>query len=395
LDHCAREAATLPHGEQRVGVVLHFTPATRARWWHARQIANRVAGRALSHGDFAEAVTAEFWSAVPFDRVLVDAKRVPGNRARTEPTSVPPPPFTVRQAPAFVRELESDLDRADAFELDARLRRASRLEAQRLARVAALLERLVARGLRAEERLDMAPSRARALLRIARTARRCPELGAAFESGRISWVQAHAIVPVLLEPGAQVHRAAWIAHAERVSVRRLRDDVDQALATGSFEPGGALQTGAISRSRGESARLFFAAAPEVAHLFLAALATLQRRLGCSRSEALEAMLAHAVATWCEGANPHAVFDRDGWRCTVPGCSSYRNLHAHHIVFRAAGGSDDEANLTTLCAWHHLRGVHAGFVRCTGRAPEALRFELGIRAGMPPMAAYGPGEVLMA
>jgi hypothetical protein len=110
----------------------------------------------------------------------------------------------------------------------------------------------------------------------------------------------------------------------------------------------------------------------------------------SRSEALEAMLAHAVAAWQpEKATPrdHAVFERDGWRCTVPGCSSYRNLHAHHIVFRSAGGNDGPSNLTTLCAWHHLRGVHAGAVRSTGRAPDDLRFELG-------GVIYGPGEVLM-
>jgi len=49
-----------------------------------------------------------------------------------------------------------------------------------------------------------------------------------------------------------------------------------------------------------------------------------------------------------------VFERDGYRCTVPGCTSQRNLHAHHVLFRSAGGSDDLANLTTLCAAHHQR-----------------------------------------
>ena len=86
-----------------------------------------------------------------------------------------------------------------------------------------------------------------------------------------------------------------------------------------------------------------------------------------------------------------VFARDGWRCTVPGCSSYRNLQDHHVVFRSAGGSDDEVNRTTLCAWHHLRGVHAGRVRITGRAPRRLRFELGLREGGPPLLVYGPCE----
>ncbi|MDH3213787.1 MAG: HNH endonuclease [Myxococcales bacterium] len=86
-----------------------------------------------------------------------------------------------------------------------------------------------------------------------------------------------------------------------------------------------------------------------------------------------------------------MFERDGWRCTVPGCSSYRNLHDHHIIFRSAGGSNALTNRTTLCAAHHLRGVHAGVVRCRGEAPADLRFELGVRGDGPPLLRYEPGE----
>ena len=71
-----------------------------------------------------------------------------------------------------------------------------------------------------------------------------------------------------------------------------------------------------------------------------------------------------------------MFARDGWRCTVPGCTAYRNLHAHHLEFRSAGGSDDPSNCITLCAFHHLRGIHTGLIRgrgglirCRGRAPS--------------------------
>ena len=63
-----------------------------------------------------------------------------------------------------------------------------------------------------------------------------------------------------------------------------------------------------------------------------------------------------------------------------------------MVFRSAGGADHTANLTTLCAWHHLRGVHAGVLRCTGVAPDGLRFELGLRSDGPPRAVYRSGEV---
>jgi hypothetical protein len=71
------------------------------------------------------------------------------------------------------------------------------------------------------------------------------------------------------------------------------------------------------------------------------------------------------------------------------CSSYRNLHDHHIQFRSAGGSNDLWNRTTLCAAHHQRGVHAGIgrIRIRGRAPNGLRFEL-------PLMTYGPGEMIL-
>ena len=92
---------------------------------------------------------------------------------------------------------------------------------------------------------------------------------------------------------------------------------------------------------------------------------------------------------------HRVFARDGWRCPpAPGCSSFQNLHDHHIVFRSAGGSDEVTNRTTLCAWHHLRGAHAGLVRCAGSAPNALRFELGVRGALPPLLTFAPGERLV-
>jgi hypothetical protein len=58
-----------------------------------------------------------------------------------------------------------------------------------------------------------------------------------------------------------------------------------------------------------------------------------------------------------------------------------------VVFRSQGGSDALENRTTLCAWHHLRGVHAGRMRCTGTAPDRLRFELGLRRGRPPLLVY--------
>jgi hypothetical protein len=35
---------------------------------------------------------------------------------------------------------------------------------------------------------------------------------------------------------------------------------------------------------------------------------------------------------------------------------------------------------SLCAVHHLRGVHMGRLRVSGTAPDRLRWELGVGAG---------------
>ena len=56
-----------------------------------------------------------------------------------------------------------------------------------------------------------------------------------------------------------------------------------------------------------------------------------------------------------------VRERDLGCCQVPGCSR-RAVHAHHVVPRSRGGSDDPSNLVALCACHHLRGSTA--VTCT-------------------------------
>jgi len=93
--------------------------------------------------------------------------------------------------------------------------------------------------------------------------------------------------------------------------------------------------------------------------------------------------------------PDPVIERDGYRCVVPGCSSRRNLHDHHVVFRSAGGSDAAENRVTLCAFHHQRGVHAGQLTVRGRAPDALVFELGLRDSAPPLARFRSGDLRVA
>jgi hypothetical protein len=83
-----------------------------------------------------------------------------------------------------------------------------------------------------------------------------------------------------------------------------------------------------------------------------------------------------------------VLERDGWRCTAPGCSAMGagRLEDHHIRFRSAGGSDDPANRTTVCVGHH-KLIHEGLVRVRGRAPDELIWELGVSPGREPFLIY--------
>jgi hypothetical protein len=153
-------------------------------------------------------------------------------------------------------------------------------------------------------------------------------------------------------------------------------------------------------------RLRISAPSDVARLFDAVVCTLQRAieretglLG-TEAEAFEAKLDHALASWKVDdrwlrsrmkKRHYAVFDRDDWRCVFPGCTSHRNLHAHHIVFRSANGGNELPNLVTLCAFHHQRGVHGGTVAVRGRAPDRLEFALGTRPGRPSLARYQSGD----
>jgi hypothetical protein len=246
----------------------------------------------------------------------------------------------------------------------------------------------------------------------------CPELRAAWRDGALSWLQAQILVPLLATDaegagaGGGDWRSRWIRFARQVTLRRLEEAVEEALvvreadperwercreAPGSaarFEPG-ERQVCARATAAVEGISLRVTVPREVARLFRAVLCSWRKALEArtgrlpSEAEAFEAMLDHALASWGVGrknSKRFAVFERDGWRCSVPGCTSHRNLHAHHIRYRSAGGGDDPANLTTLCAAHHLRGVHAGIVCVSGRAPDGLLFEL-------PLGRYRSGEVV--
>ncbi len=83
----------------------------------------------------------------------------------------------------------------------------------------------------------------------------------------------------------------------------------------------------------------------------------------------------------------AILERDDYWCQAPACSARRNLEAHHIVYRSHSGSDTADNLVTLCHRHHRRGIHEGWARVRGTAPDALTWSLGSTSRGVPIRDY--------
>jgi hypothetical protein len=422
-------------------VSVRCTPGVREKWMLAHELAQRVAGQRLRAAEALEWVTAEASSAISLARCGTDLVEGPAPQAREDASDQggdgPLPGGCARdilpREPASLEPLLAGLEEADAFELDRRLRVAVRLEQTLDAAIAPLLRVVTSAehewtgGYQtletyAPEQLGMSASKARALLRIERAGDACPELRESFRAGRLSWPKAQCLVPLLLLDLPGEWRPRWLAWAERVTVRRLELDVERALLLRAghhlawqrckYHPERAQdaipelerQMCAVDVDTEATEQLTWRVPRDLSWLFAAVRESFRAKLQTGRSrppsdgEAFEALLDHALATWTlretRGPGRHPVVERDGYLCAVPGCSSRRNLHDHHVVFRSAGGSDVPENRITLCAFHHQRCLHAGRLRIRGRAPDRLVFELGVRAAGPPLARYGSGDLAL-
>jgi hypothetical protein len=299
--------------------------------------------------------------------------------------------------------LELAVDTLDPFAVDARmgevLRTMRRIDWQlgRLLRV--FLDRRLYRLMRfpsaaryLTERLGISARRARALVALERKTWADDTFGAAYRAGDLSWVRALTILPVVTEPTGR----AWVTRAGEVPVRRLADEVEWALTLRDGltpimppPPGLSLEIDErqmCARPAWEfpDAEVTFSAPPSVVALFRTAILAFAHPRD-SLVGGLEALLGHVKAEW-ESQPRHCdpIFARDGWRCAVPVCTARRNLHDHHLVFRSRGGGNGRENRITLCAWHHLRGIHAGRVRAAGEAPGTVSWEIGVRTGRRPL-----------
>jgi hypothetical protein len=356
---------------------VRCTPEVRWKWDAGRHAARRVAGRMCSVGEAAEVIAAEVLSGIPADeiwereiRAETDVSwREPSEWARNQAAS------EAAACPAWagygtLEPLLIGLNEADAFELDKRLRSALVIEQRLDAQMGPLLARVwngwiprllgyPTREAYARERLGMDPTRARALVRLERSAVASEPLARAYRTAALSWVKAEVLVPMVSADPLGRFMAEWVAWAGKVTVRRLREDVEWALTLADADPeafrrtgglpSGDREIGAQHRDRAkdtgrsdpavETCTARFIGPAEVVQLFRALLCTVRRRIEKetgrmpTEGQALGAILDHVFECWGIGdgkTDPRHRVERNGWLCTVPGCTSMRNLHSHHI-----------------------------------------------------------------
>ena len=292
----------------------------------------------------------------------------------------------------------------------------------------------------AEERLGLGRTTVEGRVRLTRTLNRFPRLRKAYEHGRFG-VEAALLVIRALGGGPVTDEVeqAWIERAGEATIKRLRDEVrvlgrqrldgatqhpvDDTEWHGSLRhwPGDLRarvhELGRLTVDAGYSDVFLRLRLPDdLARGFLAAMESSRRALAaeaervpwhqpwpdasapasvaiarafvvrCRRLPAwvgLLAMLEDFVDTWDAEHAPRsrsqAVYARDGWRCSAPGCTSRRNLEDHHVVYRSRGGDRTAlSNRVCLCRFHHQRGEHGELASCRGRAPLDLTWRLGRR-----------------
>jgi len=399
-----RVAGDTIDGEERVRVRLPCPRHVRARWGQVQVLARCVCGSELAPWHAAEAIAAEGLSArgvEPDDPLAGLPEPPPRPLPEDEGRDVLPALdwSAVQEAlPDDVEALARGAEDLNAFALDRRMRAALRALQRVDFQMGRLLHLLLTRRLHrllgfssaaryAEERLGLSARKARALVALERRSAPLPALAAAYRQGQVSWLRASSLLPVADSGSA----AAWVARAQAVTLRRLVDEVEWTLAVrdAGGEAAGPPPVGArLVRPERQvcahavDADITFYAPISVAILLRSAIASLTLPAEPSW-RGLERLLDHVHQEWsAQPGHRDPIFARDGWRCAVPACTSRRNLHDHHLLFRSRGGGNARDNRITVCAWHHLRGIHQGRVRAWGTAPDAITWQLGCRPGQP-------------
>jgi len=93
---------------------------------------------------------------------------------------------------------------------------------------------------------------------------------------------------------------------------------------------------------------------------------------------LRGLCEHFLAVWSPVASRkhkyEHIYERDGYACTSPVCERH-DVTPHHLRFRSRGGGEEPENLTSLCVWCHLEGVHGGRIKADPQ-PDGIHWTIG-------------------
>jgi hypothetical protein len=238
------------------------------------------------------------------------------------------------------------------------------------------------------ERLGIAGRTLEDDARVARALERLPRLRSAFLESSLSWTQVR-LVSAVADPASELE---WIAIAGSCCTTCLaariknhecaaRDPATAAESVAENPPGHSCSSEREDHADHPNRAVRFSVQISChgRRLWRAACEMAERRAGSvlTQAQVLELVIAEAASGEWMSAPRHRdpVFERDGWRCTVPGCRSRRNLHDHHVRFRSHGGGNTRDNRITVCASHHLHGLHAGRICAHGHAPHEIIWEM--------------------
>jgi hypothetical protein len=353
-------------------VVASASPETVARVEKAMDLAGRLLGPTSQRWERLEVMCQEFlgahrgpgWDKPPSGDAAADTLKEALERetlrwaALDQAEPVPAPEVDDEHAPRVI---------------DARLRELSEMRRRWDDLVGQLAHAVRAQGLWSDlgfasfehyctERLGLSARTVEQRTWLEGRLRRMPRLREALVSGRVSYEKARIVAGVAADGSLD----RWIRRAEKATCIELHreassHEVRQTCARGQV---------AVRVPR------------HVAFLLQETFWAARRAVGMelTADQCLYWVADHFLGTWEDSPEVQVppgrrVIERDHGYCQVPGCSRGAE-HVHHVVFRSRGGGDEPENLVSLCVAHHLHGVHRGWVRVAGRAPDQLTWELG-------------------
>ena len=216
----------------------------------------------------------------------------------------------------------------------------------------------------ARERLGFEDRKTWSLLQIARRFKVLPEMKKAFSKGTIPWTKAREAVKAATPETDQ----KWVKRCLTLTNRQIEKEVKQTLPP-------------VKKKT-----LVLVLEGEMLDVWEQTREACERLAGknLTEIEVFDLMCAEVLCTYAttppfdpekedDGGFVRSIAERDGWKCTRPGCGSRTALQGDHIEARSQGGSDDDWNKTTLCAvCHHAKTT--GLLKVGGRAPDGLTWQ---------------------